>query len=947
MNAMTRLTLASAMAALVVACSSQGTIADLESESIEETAALDFKNLDHDDVRGEYEQLIDLVDDEYLKEQIERRIAGVNMAQGDDKISKPGTAPEAGYYRRAIASYVDILEKYPNSPDNAEVLYQLAKAYDMEGQPKNARKMLERLVDRHPYYERISEAYFRLGDIYFSSDLYNKAEKAYRKVTLKDGGNLILNSHYMLAWSLYKQGSYDKALDHYAYVLNDLMDAIEGGRKLNNVERPLVDDTLHSMSLALVNLGGAAAIEDIDRLDGKKHVSKVYSRLAEFYLEKSRYNDSAMTYRSYIERFEFDSRNPEFHTKLIAAYDKGAFPKMVLKEKAEYITAYGPESEFLKRYPAQKEAIYKNVRGYYVKLAQFHHSQAQEAQKTFAKSKESHLKELADKSFDKATQYYGNFVAVFPQDKKVPEMLYQKADAHFEYGEFDQAAKDYYQVAYRHKGYKKSSEAAYASIIAYRKHIDGLELAEADVKTLDKWRAGSVDAMLRFAQVYPNDKRAVAVLSNAAQYLFELKAYDRAIEVANGLLENKKRSGRDIQREAYGILAHSYFQLGQYQLAQNNYYAKRQLLKPQQAEYAEVSKQLAAAIYKRAEAMQKGDAENDVKPDLNAAVKTYLSIKKLAPNTDIRVVAQYDAVSILLQQEKWKSAISELKQLIKSYPKHELAVQFPRKLAFAYEQDSQNLKAAVAYLDLYKNDKDAEIRREAKFIAAGLYRKENQLDKAILHYRDYAHEFEKPFDERMEARYQLADLYEKTDDRRRHLYWLRRVIQGDKTAGSERTDRSRYLGAWASTKYGDYFAWEFNRRSLRDPLQETLARKNQYLKDATTRYEQATEYGILEFVTQASYKMAELYNGFSQELNSAPLPSSLSAEEKQGYRNILAQQAAPFRELAKGLYENNITLSWEGHFNQWIAKSFEAMKEVDPQRFAKSEAVAEYGDEIR
>jgi len=947
MNAMTRLTLASALAALVVACTSQGTIADLESEGISDTAALDFENLDHEDVRGEYEQLIDLVDDEYLKEQIERRIAGVDMLQGDDLISRPDNAPKKGYYRKAIASYVDILEKYPNSPDNAEVLYQLAKAYDMEGQPKNARKMLERLVERHPYFEGISEAYFRLGDIYFSNEEYSNAEKAYRKVTVKDGGNLLLNSHYMLAWSLYKQGSYNKSLDHFAYVLDDLMSAIKAGRELNNIEKPLVNDTLHSMSLALVNLGGAQAIQDVDRLEDKDYVWRLYSELADFYLEKSRYDDSANTYRTYIAQFELNQRNRMFHEKLIDVYQKGAFPKSVLKEKASYIIAYGPDSEYLNKYSDQKKAIFDNINQYYQELAKFHHSQAQQATKSFKQSKEAHLAELAEESYEKAIHYYGEYIRVFPNSRNVAAVLYQKADANFESEQFDQAAKDYYQVAYQHQNYEKASEAAYASIISYRNHIEVLEKASANDEVLNTWREGSVDAMLRFAQVYPNDKRAVAVLSNAAQYLFELKDYERAISVANGLLETKSKLSTDIKKEAYGILAHSYFQQGIYDLAQRNYTAKRKLVKVGSKDYSETSNQIAASIYKQAEAQQKGDAERNVEPNLNKAIALFLSIKQQAPNSDIRVMAQYDAVSIQLQQEKWDDAIKELQQLIKQYPAHELAAEFPRKLAYAYEQDGQNIRAANAYLALYKNDKDINVKREALFVAAGLFEKEKQYDNAIEHYREYAHEFEEPFDTRMEARYHLADLYDKTGDRRRHLYWLRRVIQGDEAGGSERTDRSRYLAAWANTKYGDYFAWEFNRRSLSLPLEQSMERKNGYLKDAATRYEMAMDYGILEFVTQASYKTAELYRGFSGELNRAPLPEGLSQQDEENIRSILAQQAQPFMQLAQGLYESNIELSWDGHYNQWIAQSFDAMKVVDPQRFAKSEAVAEYGDEIR
>ena len=113
----------------------KGTIGGIADDPQDEVkGGLDFSNMDHQHVRNEYQELLELVDDQYMKEQIQRRIAGVYMQEGDDNSTKLTAAPKQGYYRDAIQSYVDILEKYPNSPDNAEVLYQLAKAYDMEGQ---------------------------------------------------------------------------------------------------------------------------------------------------------------------------------------------------------------------------------------------------------------------------------------------------------------------------------------------------------------------------------------------------------------------------------------------------------------------------------------------------------------------------------------------------------------------------------------------------------------------------------------------------------------------------------------------------------------------------------------------------------------------------------------------------------------------------------------------
>ncbi len=941
MRAMNKIALSLVMSMTLAGCSSQGTIADLDDGDFEKESAMDFKNLDHETVKNEYSQLLELVDDEYLKEQIQRRIAGVDMQAGDEKLTRANKAPERGYYRDAIDSYIDILEKYPNSPDNAEVLYQLAKAYDMEGQSKNARQMLERLVKLHPYYSNMSEVYFRLGDIYFNADLYSKAEKAYRQTSITDGGKLILNSHYMLAWSLYKQGVFHKSLNHFAFVLNDLLVAEQNGRELTKLEKPLIKDTLHSMSLALVNLGGAKAIEDIDLLEGKVFIWRLYSDLAQFYIEKARYDDSAATYREFIDRYPMSERSAGLNAKLVKTYVKGAFPKLVLAEKESYSNRYGPESEYYSRHDVLQKEINAHLKEYYVELAGHYHSQGQAAlKKSKQQPKKEHLSEIASRSLTQAADFYGRYIELFSQDKNIASTYYKKAEANFDNQHFAMAASDYTVVAYGPGSYKLTNKAAYASIVAYQKHIDMLVAKDSDKSVLDKWQAISLKGMLKFSKVFHNDSRSIAVLTNAAQAMFALNQYDRAIDVASSLIKRTKKLNRNLKQTAYGILAHSYFKKGQYSLAQKHYIAQRKITKKGSKDYTEISNQIAASIYKKAEGL-KGLGKN------KEAIKELLSIKKMAPKSNVRVLAQYDAASMLLSNKEWDKAVKELKQLKKQFKKHELTPEFPRKLAFAYEQMKSWKKAATAYSALSKHDVDPLVRQEAMFIAAGLLEKVGQDKKAIEFYRDYAHKYEKPFDNRMEARFHLAKLYEKANDKSRQLFWLRRVIAGDAKAADQGTDRSHWLAAWSNAKYGDYFAWEFKRRKLRLPIENSMLKKNQYLGDATSRYEMAASYGILEFVSMSSFKIADLYERFATQLHNAPVPKGLSKQDLATYKQIMSDQAEPFVVLATAIFQSNVDLSWQGHFNTWIDKSFSAMKRLSPARFGKVEEIARYGDEIR
>jgi hypothetical protein len=296
---------------------------------------------------------------------------------------------------------------------------------------------------------------------------------------------------------------------------------------------------------------------------------------------------------------------------------------------------------------------------------------------------------------------------------------------------------------------------------------------------------------------------------------------------------------------------------------------------------------------------------------------------------------------------QWKPALQELRELRNEFPDHKLTTDITQKIAYAYEQDAQWNMAAHEYDMIYRNSKDEDARRDALFIAAGLYEKAGDNPTAIEYFKRWAHAYEKPFDNRMEARYHLAVLYEKEKEMNRHLYWLRRIIDGDAKAGSARTDRSQWLAAWANAEYGDYWRWEFDRVKLRIPLEKWMPRKSEKLKNALERYEKAADYGIFEFSTRASYSIGELYASFARELMDSPRPGGLSASERDQYELLLEEQAIPFEELALELHQNNIRHSWNGDFNQWVDRSFAAMAMLSPVRFGKQERQVSYGYGIR
>lgn len=942
-----RLVLLTAAMLLLGACggAKYKTLGSLKYEP-EEEKEIEFEKLGHEEVRQEYKELLDLFEDQKLKEQIERRIADVYMMEGE--FDQTEQAVKSNYYLDAIKAYRDILDRYPNSPDNAEVLYQLSKAYDMEGQQEDAMKMLVDLTTRHPNYPHIAEAYFRQGDIYFSWQKYRQAQNSYNSVITAGDEKYLLNAHYMLGWTEYKLARFRQAFGSFAYVLDQLLGTAENLDDLNNVERPVAEDAIHSMSLALDKIGGAASISGIEGLDEKPYIWLVYNYLGDFYLEKELYEQSAETYRTYLTANENSKRAPQFHNQLIQAYTKGKFPRQALTEKEAFVAQYGIYSSYYKNIGIDADAL-NAIKVYLDELARFNYTKGTDSTKKIASLKKldrvdtrevSATQKIEQESFISAANFYGQFIDTFPEDERFDDVLFLQSEALFLAKKYDQSISGYERVAYEPKGKSAADRAAdsgYAAIISYQRHIDTLQTESEEQK---EWQSNAVDSMLKFAERFHTDERSPTVLTNSAEYLFGLNRYERALEVASNLIQNNQKLDSDLKKTAYGIMAHSQFKLEDFQSAQLSYINQRALVKKDSEEYKEISERLASTVYKNSEVMIANE-------ETEAAVTELLKIKTLVPDSPIRIIAQYDATGLLLEQSRWPEAIIELRQLSSLYPEHELAPEFSRKLAFAYRSNEEWRKAAIAYQGLYEKDKDPEIKRESLFISAEMFEKARDYTNAIENYKIYAHIYEQPFDIRMESRYKLATIYDKIGEGEKHRYWLRQIIQGNDEAGSRSTERSRWLAAWSHIQFADLYAQQYKTVRLSLPLVKSLGSKKSALEKASQSYQRASDYGHLEFVSMAGFKMSGLYSDLATSLRRSPTPNGLSAEDRATYTKIIAQQAQPLDDLASELLLANIERAWDGVYNEWIEKSFVRIAELQPLRFGKEEKIVSYGDEIR
>ena len=817
----------------------------------------------------------------------------------------------AGDYMQVAKQYEELLKRYPNSKDNERILYQLARAYDLAGEMEKALDVLTRLVKEYPNTKKIEEAQFRRGEILFSKKFYSKAVAAYRVVLNNRKSEFYERALYKHGWSLFKSNNFDAALKSFY----DLLDYYFEGKsyeEFSRSEKELLDDTFRVISLTHSYSTGAQSIAEFSQTHGQKpYEFLIYNQLAQMYLNQDRNEDAANTYLDYINRYPNSSHSPELYLNVINIYAKGGFPTLLTEAKSEFVSQYGVGKRYWENQSPELLAkltpeLKKNIKD----LAAHYHAIGQ-------KSKNA-------KDYQTAAYWYREYVKSFPKEVDSAQMNFLLAEVLLESGNYAAAATEFENSAYNYPLSEKSAEAGYAAILAHQRQLAGLK----GLKLEDK-RREAITSSLNFAVNFPDDPRVPPVLLKVAEEFVDLKQYKDAATVARRLTQLQDPKLAKMQINAWAIVANAEFELENYKEAEEATIQRLRAVDPNNDPDRKTHIELlAAAIYKQGEAAKQAG-------DIEAAADHFLRISTLAPTSTIRVNAEYDAAVVLAQAKLWDKAIPVLNRFIQLYPNHKFSKNAVETLALGYESTGKLTNAAATYVEIFNRETDPEKKRALVWQTAELYEKAENKKSAIDVYKQYVQLYPQPLEEAEEARIRIADYYlqQKQKDLRHH--WLNEIIKAD--AAGPSTERTKYLAAKASLELAEPVFQQYQQVKLVLPLKPNLKKKKELMERSIEVYTQAANYGVAEVTTASTYRIAEIYRDFSRGLFNSERPKGLSPDELEQYELLLEEQAYPFEEKAINIHETNASRSYDGVYDEWVKKSFNALKKLQPFRYAKNE----------
>lgn len=925
------------IAVMLAACSSQPNKVAPTLESINTSAVHIEKStaVDADVSKAieSYEDLATNSDNTQLNAKAMHRLADLEMQRIEKILEQADSGNvDPSSYDKAIFWYQKLLTVYPKYEERETVLYQLARAYEHSGRIDKALRALKILARDYPNSERTPEANFRRGEILFNHQQFRDAELAYAAViTVNRNSQFYEQALFKYGWSIYKQDRCNDSLDAFFALLdlklnrNEMPSAIADLNFLSRADKELVNETFRVVNLCMAQQRGATTLTEYLRNKPPRiYEFMLYASLAEYYLQQELPLEAANTYSAFTDRAPWHPYSVAFQDNAIKIYHDKDLADLIVPAKREFVRRYKSLFDYWETHPHNnyfehlvrsdekaKELIRSELRTHMADLAEYYHAKAQK----------SHV--VLD--YQEAVSWYRAYLKEFPGGQEAPHINFLLAEALFEDKLFDEAAREYERTAYEYPQHADAAEAGYAALVSYNEQE---KLLKDEEKTA--WHHNGVQSALTFARTFPHDPRTPRVLAKAANELYQGRHYDDAVVAAQTVLDRYPKAEDEIKRSALTVLANTQFEEDHYEVAELFYTELRTLLKPSDATFKEVEERLAACIYKQAEHFRAQGA-------LTSAISEFKRLIKDVPNSSVRPMAEFDIATTYIILDDWEKAADTLEDFKKKFPDHQLRAAADEKLAVAYVRLAKHAEAAKALIGLAKKEENPEARRDALWQAAELYEKSNDLLQASNTYVQYADQFPSPLEPAVEALYRAGKLYLKQGKDYYYLVQLEKIYEADHSGGAERTNRTRFLAAQAAFELAEPHYKRYEDVRLVEPLRKNMELKRQLMKQALDAYTKASDIGVAEYTTAATYRIADMYVDFSHKLMESDRPKNLNDEELEQYNSMLEEQAFPFEEKAIGLHETNAERIGGGLYNDWMRKSLAALAKLVPARYGKVE----------
>ena len=880
-----------------------------------------------------YQQILTLAPAAQTRQKILYRLSQMHTSQLERQELAPEQEQQA--LQQLISRYQQLLQDYPDDPNNELIRYQLARSYDLTAQQQACLEQLDTLLQLYPHSVFSSEAWFRKADIHYSRAQYEQALAAYQSVL--DGSDLPLRRHarYMAGWSYFKLQQFASADEQFLALLDDTYQQTQSQQDDASVQS-LRTEVLNILSISLSYQQQAQSVQPLlarvsygrgERPLGA--IAELYQALAQFLQQKQLNAASLAAYQDFIQHYADSIEAARFQAILIDTHLSVGDAVAALNAQQQYIRLFGPESAFWRK--ASTEALLEAQPRLLQYLDYFAREQFSQTQTQQAAARQQ--------AFALSIPWWQQLLAVLTSPKLAGSAQHQQALATYNVADVRYLLAESYQGSgeralalplYIALGFteQQSGTLFSAQDAAYKALLLSSSLSEAD----DTVARGHWQLQTEFIRQHSTHPAAQQVALQQLQQRYTEQDYAAVIANSTVVTQWQHLSQPALVQEAAFLHSQSELALARYADAERSISAL--LADPQQpalsaSRKALLNEQLASSIYQQAQ--QAGISQLAVSGHLQRLLGSLA-------DSPYHEAAAYQQIEMALAQGEQTLAISQLLAFISRYPQSERLSAAKAHLLQSYEQTGQWQQAADMLMAVQRNAAEPQQQREALYLAAQYYQRAEKTQAAIDAWRSYANRFTTPHVLAQEARFNLTQLYQATNDVYRRNFWLDKIAGFEQNNASSGTARTQQLAAQALLALGQHESMLFSGVRLAHPLKQSLQKKRQHMSAAIRHYEQSMQYGVASVLSEAQFRVAELYQQMASALLESDRPKGLDALALEEYDLLLEEQAYPFEEQAIAIYQQNTRLTQQQVWDNWVEQSFARLAQLLPAKFDKPAA---------
>ena len=451
------------------------------------------------------------------------------------------------WQEKSIKLYQGILRNYPRYDRADQATFYLGSALKDVGREAEAAEAFKQLVKLYQDSDFIADAYVLIGEYYFDVEANAfGALKAYLRATTYTDSPKYSYSMYKLGWCYYNVGDYTKGIETMKTVVNYSM-----ANEQTKANLQLQDEALRDLVRFFADADQMnEAIDYFTTLGRSDLIRSTLKKLAATFFEQGKFERAVEMYRRLILDQPTAKDNPEYQVEIISAYKKMGQREKVLEEINRLRTDYGPESAWTRSNAANDLAVadaQEKIEFQLRNIAVDYHNTARQYEKS------RHPE--ATKVYELAHNAYDTYLQIFPTNEHSYDVRYAFGELLYKQKDYKRAFEQYMAVVDLDPKGKHSKFCAEAAVFSAEEQVKleggaaasgkittGKITKDVEAQALTEWEQRFVDSALRYAELYPEEKKVKDMIYKSAYLLYNKYRFDDASRQFQAVIAMDPRS---------------------------------------------------------------------------------------------------------------------------------------------------------------------------------------------------------------------------------------------------------------------------------------------------------------------------------------------------------------------------------------------------------------------